>query len=60
MPLSYIDVEAATGGIPLKQVFLKIWQNSQENTCVGVSFMESCNPVACKFMKKRLRHDIFP
>ena len=23
----------------LKNVFLKIWQNSQENTCVGVSFL---------------------
>ena len=21
-----------------KEVFLKIWQNSQENTCVGVSY----------------------
>ena len=30
--------EAATGGVLLKNVFSKILQNSEENTCVGVSF----------------------
>ena len=38
--------EAATGGVPKEKVFLEIWQNSQENTCVGVSFL-------IKFIKKR-------
>ena len=30
--------EATTGGVLLKNVFLKISQNEQENTCVGVSY----------------------
>ena len=30
--------EAATGGALWEKVFLKISQNSQENTCVGASF----------------------
>ena len=30
--------QAATGGVLLKKVFLKISKTSQENTCVGVSF----------------------
>ena len=31
-------LEAATRGVPQKKVFLEISQNSQENTCVRVSF----------------------
>ena len=31
--------EAATGGVLRKKVFLKILQNSQENTCAKVSFL---------------------
>ena len=31
--------EAATGGVLRKKVFLKILQNSQENTCARVSFL---------------------
>ena len=31
-----------------KKVFLKISQNSQENTCVGISFLIK----ACNFIKK--------
>ena len=42
-------------------VFLKIFQNSQKNTCVGVSFF---NKVAvlrpATLLKKRLRHSCFP
>ena len=33
------SAETATGGVLLKSCFLKISQNSQENTCVGVSFL---------------------
>ena len=32
--------EAATGGFPQKEVFLKILENSQGSTCVGVSFLK--------------------
>ena len=31
-------LEAATGGVLQKKLFLKILQSLQENTCVGVSF----------------------
>ena len=31
-------LEAGTGGALWKKVFLKVSQNSQENTCVGASF----------------------
>ena len=34
-------LEAATGGI-LQKRFIKNLQNSQENTCVGVSFLGYC------------------
>ena len=33
------NTEAATGGVLLKKVFLKISHNSQENICVRVSFL---------------------
>ena len=31
--------EAATGGVLQKKVFLKVSQNSQENTCARVSYL---------------------
>ena len=34
-----IHLEAATGGVLYKKVFLKISQNSWENTCARVSFL---------------------
>ena len=39
------------------EVFLKIWQISQENTCVRVSFLSL---QACNVIKKRLLHRCFP
>ena len=35
----WVVLEAAAGGVLWKMVFLKISQNSQENACVGVSFL---------------------
>ena len=35
--------EAATGGVPRKKVFLKVLQNSQENTCASGNFQEQLN-----------------
>ena len=43
-PFHTIGPEAATGGVLLKKVFLKISQISQRITCVGVSFQKSCKP----------------
>ena len=34
-----IQTEAVVQRCSIKQVFLKIWQNSQENTCARVSFL---------------------
>ena len=36
---SWVPTEAATRGVLWKKVFLKILQNSQENTCARVSFL---------------------
>ena len=43
--------EATTGGVLWKKVFLKISQNSQENTCVEVSFIINlqASVFACEF-----------
>ena len=54
--MNTIDTEVATGGVPLKKVFLKICQISQENTCVGV---KPTTLLACNFVKKRLQHGVF-
>ena len=45
----------------IKKVFFKISQNSQENTCIGVSFLKKIaawRPAA--LLKKRLKHRCFP
>ena len=45
--------EAGTRWCSVRKLFLEISQNSQENNCVGVSFlMKSYKPEACKFIKK--------
>ena len=38
LEMSYLAIETAVRRYSLKQMFLKISQYSQENTCVGVSF----------------------
>ena len=45
-------LEAVVRRHSFKKVFLKIFQNSQENTCARVPL--------CNFIKKRLRHRCFP
>ena len=37
-----VATKAATGGVLQKKVFLKISQNSLENTCAKVSFLINC------------------
>ena len=46
------STETATGGVLLKTVFLKILQNSQEDTCARVSFLNKVAGYACNFIKK--------
>ena len=48
--------EAATGGVLWKKLFLKISQNSQENTCTWGSFLIKL----LTLVKKRLWHRCFP
>ena len=48
--------EAATGGVLSKNVFLKVLQISQENTCVGVFLIKFVK----NYVKKRLQHKCFP
>ena len=52
-------VEAATGGVLWKKLFLKISHNSQETICVEVSFNKVAGLLACIFIKKRLQHRFF-
>ena len=40
-------------------MFLKISQNSQKNTCVRFSFLKSCRPEACNFIKKETLAQVF-
>ena len=43
----------------LKSVFLKISQNSQENTCVRVSFLIKLQATICNFIKKETVAQVF-
>ena len=43
----------------VKKVFLKISQNSQENTCVGVSFQEYSRPSGLQLYKKGTPTHVF-
>ena len=47
-----LRVEAATGGILLKNVFLKISQNSKENLGARISFLIKLQVETCNFIKK--------
>ena len=51
--VALLITEAATADVLWKRVFFKISHSSQENTCVRVSFRESCKPQAWKLMKKK-------
>ena len=48
----------ATGDVLLKNMFLKISQNSLENTCFRVCFLINCRPKAT-LLKERLRRGCF-
>ena len=46
-----VCLEAATGGVPQKKMFLKISQYLQQNTCVGAFFDKVSG-----FVKMRVHH----
>ena len=43
----------------IKNVFLDISQNSQENACVGFSFLKSCRSQACNLIKKETPTQVY-
>ena len=50
-------LEAVAQRCSVKEVFLQISQNSQENTCARVSFLRK--PQACNFIKKETLAQVF-
>ena len=52
-------LEAVTPRCSVKKVFLKISQNSQENTCVSVPFSLKLQAEACNFIKKETLAQVF-
>ena len=44
----------------VKKVCWKISQSSQENTCAGVPFEQSCRAEAFTFVKRRIQRRCFP
>ena len=54
-----IRSEEATEPDPRKEVFLKLLQDSQENTCARVSFFEKVAGLACNFIKKETLGQVF-
>ena len=53
------DSEAAVQRCSIKKEFLKILQNSQENTCVRVSFLQKLQDSTCNFIKKETLAEVF-
>ena len=49
----YVTSEAATNGVLYKKVFLEISENSQENTCVRVSFLIKLQAWCLQLSQKR-------
>ena len=58
--LSYQGVKAVVRRCSAKKVFLEIWQNSQENTCIRISFLIKLQAKACNFIKKETLTQVFP
>ena len=47
-----ICLEATTGFVLKRKVFLKISQNSHKSTCARISFLIKLQAEACNFIKK--------
>ena len=56
-----VKEKAVTGGVLSKKMFLNIWQNSRENICVVVSFLNKVGGLRpATILKKRLQNRCFP
>ena len=51
--------EAVARRCSVKKVFLKIPQNSQENTCARVSYLIKLQASSCNFIKKETLAQVF-
>ena len=56
----FIHIEAVARRCSLKNVVLKISQNSLENTCVAISFLIKVQARPATLLKKRLQNRCFP
>ena len=56
---SYESSEAATVGFLKKKIFLKISQNSQDNTCARVCFLIKLKSEACSYTWIRVNCSLF-
>ena len=54
---SILPTGAVTRRCSVKKVFLKIWHNSQENTCARIYFLIKLQ--ACNFIKKETLAQVF-
>ena len=54
-----LRIEAVIQRCSVKKVFLKISQNSQENTCARASFLIKLLAEACNFIKKEALAQVF-
>ena len=57
--LSVKSTEAATWTSSVIKMFFKILQNSREDTCAGVSHLESCLLKGCNFIIKETPAQMF-
>ena len=54
-----VYTEAATGSVLWKKVFLKIPQNSQENTCARVSFLIKLQSGGLQIYQKEILKQVY-
>ena len=54
-----MNAETAIGGVLQEKVFLEISQNSQENSCVRVSFLIKLQASPWNFIKKEALAQVF-
>ena len=55
----FVNSEAVIRRCSVKKVFLKISQNSQENTCARVSFLTKLQASVCNFIKKETLAQVY-
>ena len=60
LSMKYLKSDAANRGVLSKKVFLRILQNSQENTCARVPFLIKFQASAFNTNKKEILAKVFP